>query len=77
MKDVKLIIYGIVERFDSEIIQMEELPKVGEYISTIYFQNRHSEFEYTKVFRVSRIVHHYLDDMSSVDYSEIELERPL
>jgi hypothetical protein len=74
MKDVRLIVYGVGETFDSEIIKMSELPKVGEHISTIYFK-KYEKLEHNKVFQVARIVHHYVDDMSSIDYTEVELER--
>lgn len=56
---------------------MDELPKVGEHISTIYFQSKYPKLEHNKVFQVARIVHHYVDDMSGIDYTEIELERSI
>ena len=77
MKDVRLIVYGVGETFDSEIIKMDELPKVGEHISTIYFKSRYQKLEHNKVFKVARVVHHYVDDMSGIDYTEIELERSI
>lgn len=76
MKDVRLIVYGVSESFYSEIIKMTELPKVGEHISTIYFK-KYEKLEHNKVFQVARIIHHYLDDMSGIDYTEIELERSI
>jgi len=75
MKDVKFIVYGIEKTFDSRLIKMEELPKKGEHISTIYFQQKFEELKHNKVFTVVRILHHFVDDMSEIDYTEIELER--
>lgn len=74
MKYVRLIVYGVSETFDSDIIKMDELPKVGEHISTIYFQSKYLKLEHNKVFKVGRIVHYYVDDMSRIDYTEIALE---
>lgn len=77
MKDVKLIVYGVAKTFGSEFIGMEELPKVGEHISTIYFQQKFDELKDQKVFKVARVLHHYVDDMMGIDYTEIELERSI
>jgi hypothetical protein len=74
MKDVRLIVYGVGETFDSEIIKMYELPKVGEHISTIYFQSKYPKLEHKKVFKVVKIIHHYVDDMSGIDYIDIYLD---
>ena len=74
MKDVKFIVYGIEKTFDSRLIKMEELPKKGEHISTVYFQKKLEELKDIKVFKVIRILHYYVDDMSRIDYTEIELE---
>jgi len=53
---------------------MKKLPKKGEHISTVYFQKKLEELKDIKVFKVIRILHYYVDDMSRIDYTEIELE---
>ena len=75
MTDVKLIVHGIAKNCFFEFIKMKKLPKKGEHISTIYFQQKFEELKHNKVFTVVRILHHFVDDMSEIDYTEIELER--
>jgi len=74
MKDVRLSVYGSSETFHSEIFSMEELPRLSEYISTTYFQQKFNEMKDQKEFKVSKILHHYTDDMCRIDYTEIILE---
>ena len=59
--------------FDSQFIEVANLPKVGEYISTTYFQQKFEELKKQNFFKVTRILHHYVNDMSRIDYTEIEL----
>lgn len=75
MKDIRLIVLGILDTFESEIIKTEEIPRVGDHITTIYFQNKYLELKNNSIFRVKGIVHHYFDDMSGIDYTTIKLER--
>jgi len=74
MTDVKLIVHGIAKNCFFEFIKMKKLPKKGEHISTVYFQKKLEELKDIKVFKVIRILHYYVNDMSRIDYTEIELE---
>jgi hypothetical protein len=74
-RDVKLMLYGLGVKVESAMCQMYELPLTGEWISSEYFFKKFSLNQSNqKNLRVSRIVHHYVDDMSGVDYTEIHLE---
>jgi len=76
MRDAKFIIHGRnTMPIASEFIGVYELPRVGEYITTAYFQKKFDDIRYDDIFIVSKIVHHYVDDMSGIDYTEIILKR--
>lgn len=59
--------------YESGFISMKKLPKLGEYIKTIYFMDKNINSE-TETFEVVEIIHHYLDDMSDINFTEIILK---
>jgi len=73
MKDVKFVVdYGILN-YRTDYIEMEYLPKLGEYINTVYF-HKFKGLENKTLFKVINILHYYNHDMSKIDYTEIYLQ---
>lgn len=54
---------------------MKILPKLNEIVSTEYAKQTYSKFRIisNKTYQVIKITHHYKDDMSDIDYTEILL----
>ena len=73
MRDIRLVVKDDGVILHGSFIQMSELPSVGEFIRTIYFQNTSVVLEKVELFKVEKIIHHYVDDMSRTDYTEIVL----
>ena len=80
LKDVRLTIFGIGVMKEIDNIKMRDIPKVGELISSPIFAIRFGRLDSCllkssrPMLRVNSVTHFYNDDMSAIDYIEIELE---
>ena len=59
------------ENIFSEYIELEYIPKIGESINCRFFELQR-DLDVTN-FKINNIIHHYVDDFSSLDYIEILL----
>jgi hypothetical protein len=58
---------------ETPFLSIKEIPRVGERIHTNYFSDTFLIFKENHSFEVVGITHFYNDDLSEIDYTEIEI----